>query len=266
MFLDDYYEGMILGEIWGYETEGFFESAEDVANHADQSRFRSTSWGEFMPGDIKLRDLNGDGAITPGDNTLANPGDRRVIGNTTPRYTFGINLGAAWNNMFFSAFFQGVGKRDWYPSPEANFWGQYNRPYNHIPAWHMNDGVIWSEENPDAFFPRYVSRQASAGDGILRQPQTGYLMNAAYIRLKNFQIGYNLPGHLVSQLGMRSARIYFSGENLWSWSPLYRTADNLDIENQIAQSDEMARPNEIIRQGYNYPILRSLTLGISVTF
>lgn len=265
-FLGDYYEEMKLGEIWGYETEGFFVDQADIDNHADQSRFRSTSWGEFLPGDIKLRDLTGDGAVTPGDNTFDNPGDRKVIGNTTPRYTYGINLGAAWNNIFISAFIQGVGKRDWYPSNEANFWGQYNRPYNHVPRWHLNDGIIWSEDNPDSFFPRYVSRQASTGNGILRQPQTGYLMNAAYIRLKNFQIGYDIPQHLISQTGMRNARIYFSGENLWSWSPLYRTADNLDIENQIAQSDEMARPGETIRQGYNYPILRSLTMGLSITF
>ncbi len=265
-FLNDYYEGMILGEIWGYETEGFFRDQADIDSHADQSRFRSTSGGVNHPGDIKFRDLNGDGVISPGDNTVNNPGDRRIIGNTTPRYTFGINLGAEYSSFFLSMFFQGVGKRDWYPSNEANFWGQYNRPYNHIPNWHMNDGIIWSEENPDSFFPRYVSRLASAGDGTLRQPQTGYLMNAAYVRLKNFQLGYNLPPNVVSNLGMRAARVYFSGENLWSWSPLYRTADHLDIENQIAQSDEIARPNETVRQGYNYPIMRSLTLGVSITF
>lgn len=265
-FLNDYYEGMTMGEIWGYETDGFFVDQADIDNHADQSRFRSTATGQYFPGDIKLRDLNGDGVIDPGGNTADNPGDRRVIGNTTPRYTFGINLGADWNDLFVSLFFQGVGKRDWYPSREANFWGQYNRPYNHIPAWHLDDGIIWSEENPDSFFPRYVSRIASSGSGILRQPQTGYLMNAAYIRLKNLQVGYRLPESLISQIGMRSATVYFSGENLWAWSPLYKTADNLDIENIIARSDEIARPGETIRQGYNYPIMRSLTFGVSVNF
>ncbi|HLR30934.1 MAG TPA: TonB-dependent receptor [Fodinibius sp.] len=265
-FLNDYYEGMTIGEIWGYETDGFFTSPEDVENHADQSRFRSTSWGEYFPGDIKLRDLNGDGVISPGDNTADNPGDRRVIGNTTPRYTFGVNLDLDWSNFFVSAFVQGVGKRDWYPSNEANFWGQYNRPYNHIPAWHQNEGIIWSEENPNSFFPRYVSRQASSGDGILRQQQTRYLMNAAYLRLKSLQVGYDLPFELVSRWGMRNARVFLSGENLWSWSPLYKTADHLDIENQIARSDELARPGETVRQGYNYPIMRTLSFSISLTF
>ena len=213
-----------------------------------------------------MRDLNGDGVISPGDNTADNPGDRRVIGNTTPRYTFGVNLDLDWSNFFVSAFVQGVGKRDWYPSNEANFWGQYNRPYNHVPAWHRDEGIIWSEENPDSFFPRYVSRLASSGDGILRQEQTGYLMNAAYVRLKSLQVGYDLPFELISGWGMRNARVFLSGENLWSWSPLYKTADHLDIENQIARSDELARPGEAVRQGYNYPIMRTLSFGISLTF
>ncbi|MEX1212886.1 MAG: TonB-dependent receptor [Balneolaceae bacterium] len=265
-FLNDYYEGMVVGEIWGYETDGFFTDAADIANHADQSRFRSTSTGQYHPGDVKLRDLDGDGVIGPGDNTADNPGDRRVIGNTTPRYTFGINLGAEWSNFFVSTFFQGVGKRDWYPSNEANFWGQYNRPYNHVPAWHVEEGMRWTPENPNAFLPRYVSRQASSGDGILRQQQTGYLMNAAFLRLKTLQVGYNLPIQWVESFGIRQAQVFFSGENLWSWSPLYKTADHLDIENQIAQSDEIARPNETVRQGYNYPIMRTLTFGVSITF
>lgn len=265
-FLNDHYEGKIVGEIWGYETDGFFTDQADIDNHADQSRFRSTVSGQYHPGDIKLRDLNGDGVIDPGANTAEDPGDRRVIGNTTPRYTFGVNLGADWNNVFVSAFFQGVGKRDWYPSREANFWGQYNRPYNQIPVWHLDDGIIWSEENPDSFFPRYVSRIASSSNGILSQPQTGYLMNAAYIRLKSLQVGYHLPQSLLSQFGMRSATIYFAAENLWAWSPLYKTATNLDIENTLAPRDTFVRPGDSFRHGYNYPLMRNLTLGVNITF
>jgi TonB-linked SusC/RagA family outer membrane protein len=265
-FLNNYYEGMIIGEIWGYETEGFFTSEEDIKNHASQSRFRSTSWGQFYPGDIKLRDLDGDGQIGPGSNTADNPGDRRIIGNSTPRYTYGIRLGTEWNGIFLSTFFQGVGRRDWFPSAEANFWGQYNRPYNQIPKWHLNDGIIWSEDNPNSFFPRYVSRLASSGNAMLRQTQTKYLLDASYLRLKNLQVGYHLPQGITSRLGMSAASVYFSGENLLSWSPLYKIADNQDVENLIAQSDEMARPNETIRQGYNYPMMRSLTIGLSLTF
>src|SRR5690606_32233953 len=90
--LSDYYEGMKVGEIWGYVTEGFFTSEEDIASHADQSYFQSTESRESLPGTIKLTDLNGDGVVNPGDNTVDNPGDRIIIGNETPRYAFGVNL------------------------------------------------------------------------------------------------------------------------------------------------------------------------------
>lgn len=264
--LSDYYEGQVLGEIWGYTTDGFFTSYEEIENHADQGRFRSTVEGMYHPGDIKFRDLDGDGVVGPGANTADDPGDRTVIGNSTPRYTFGINLDASWNRFFVSTFFQGIAKRDWYPSREANFWGQYNRPYNYVPLWHLEDGMIWSEQNPNAFFPRYVSRIASASDGTLSQPQTKYLMNAAYIRLKNLQVGYHLPQSLVSRWGMTAATVYFSGENLWAWSPLYRTADNLDVENTLAPRDRFVAPNDTRRNGYNYPLLTSFTMGVSVSF
>lgn len=266
-FLNDYYEGMRIGEVWGYETEGFFIDQNDINNHADQSLFNSTSWGEYFPGDLKLRDLNGDGVIGPGDNTVDNPGDQRIIGNTEPRYRIGINLGAEWSNFFVSTFFQGVLKQDWYPRNDSNlFWGQYNRPYGDIPSWHLNDGVIWTEENPsqDAFLPRYVGRQANRGGGILRATQTQYVMNMSYIRLKNVQFGYNLPPSLTNRIGMRSATVYLSGENLLTWAPFYNTVTNLDVENALNPSDPLIGGN--VGDGYNYPILRSINMGLSITF
>jgi hypothetical protein len=101
-----------------------------------------------------------DGVINNGGNTVGTPGDRKIIGNSTPRYTYGISLGADWSGFFFSTFFQGVGKMDWYPGAEnGTFWGQYNRPYNKVPKSQL--GNIWSPENPDAYFPRYrgISRK-----------------------------------------------------------------------------------------------------------
>lgn len=265
-FLDDYYEGMKVGEMWGFVTEGFFKTQEEIDNHADQSVYRSTSWGEVFPGDIKLRDVDGDGVISDGDNTATNPGDRVIIGNSAPRYAYGIDLGASWNNIFISAFFQGIGKQDWYPRYESNlFWGQYNRPYGDIPKWHLKEGMIWSEDNPDSFFPRYVSRLANRNEGILRQEQSKYVMNAAYLRLKNLQVGYNLPQRMVSKYGARATRIYFSADNLWTWSPLYDIVDNVDVENATAPSDQLFTSSNS-GDGYNYPMLKSMTIGLSVTF
>ncbi|MFC4870988.1 SusC/RagA family TonB-linked outer membrane protein [Negadavirga shengliensis] len=266
-FLNDYYPGMWIGEMWGYINDGYFTSASDVENHADQSMFLSTSSGQYFPGDIKLKDLNGDGRVTPGDNTVDNPGDRQIIGNSAPRYAYGINLSTDWNGFFVSAFFQGIGKQDWYPSNESNaFWGQYNRPYGDIPKWHLNEGIIWSEDNPDSFLPRYVTRLANRSGAILRERQSAYVMNASYIRLKNLQVGYNFSPQLLASLkGIKAARIFFSGENIWTLSPLYKIVDNIDVENVTAPSDQIFTSSNA-GDGYNYPMLKSYTLGLNVTF
>ena len=266
-FLTDFYVGQKVGEIWGYVTEGFFSSDAEIAKHARQSLFRSHSSGKWQPGDIMLQDLNGDGNITPGKNTADDPGDRVVIGNTNPRYRYGINLGANYGNAFVSTFVQGVGKQDWYPSPESNaFWGQYNRPYGFVPNWHLNPGVIWSPENPNSFLPRYASRLSNNAAGILRAPQSKYVMNAAYARLKNVQVGYNLPARFSSRIGAQSTRLYVTGDNLWTWSPLYRYADNIDVENATAPSDQFANPGGNSGDAYNYPMLKSYNIGMTVTF
>jgi TonB-linked SusC/RagA family outer membrane protein len=266
-FLTDYYVGQKVGEIWGYENEGFFTSDAQIAAHADQGLFRSHSSGKWQVGDIMLKDLNGDGKITPGKNTADDPGDRVIIGNTTPRYRFGINLGANYGSVSVASFFQGVGKQDWYPSPESNaFWGQYNRPYGFVPEWQLKPGMIWTPENPNSFLPRYASRLSNNAAGILRAPQSKYVMNAAYVRLKNLQLGYAVPTSLSRRIGARSTRLYVSGENLWTWSPLYKYADNIDVENATAPSDQFANPGGNSGDAYNYPMLRSFSIGATVTF
>lgn len=269
--LTDYYDGQKVGEIWGYETAGFFTSEEDIKNSPKQTLFKASNTGQWLPGDIKFRDLNGDGVINNGDNTVGNPGDRRIIGNSTPRYTYGVMLGADWNNFFISAFFQGVGKQDWWPGSEAgSFWGQYNRPYNKLPEWQL--GNIWSADNPNAYLPRYRGYVSQNSAGELYQTQTRYLQNAAYLRMKNVQVGYNLPRLFIKKVGMNSARVFVSGENLLTWSPLYKITKDIDIEN-IGRSDAVLNPpsssdpnSNNSGNGNNYPILKSFTFGLSATF
>jgi TonB-linked SusC/RagA family outer membrane protein len=261
--LSDYYVGMRIGEIWGYTTEGFFASQDDIAKHADQKLFLSTASGATYPGDIKLKDRNGDRVINPGAGTADNPGDRSIIGNSAPRYTYGINLGGDWNNFFLSAFFQGVGKQDWFPSTEAGvFWGQYNRPYGKIPRWHLDNH--WTPDNPDALLPRYVSRLANRAGGILREAQTRYIFNVAYLRLKNIQLGYNLPQRLVQKIHSTNARVYVSAENIWTYSPLYKITKDIDPEN-TGPSDQLFTSGNA-GDAYNYPMLKGVTFGLSITF
>lgn len=260
--LTDYYAGQKYGEIWGYENDGYWTSANVAGAAAAQALFKASNSGQWLPGDIKFKDRNGDGVINNGANTLADHGDMRVIGNSSPRYSYGLGLNASWNNFFFSSFFQGVAKQDWWPGGEADvFWGQYNRPYNFMPKSQV--GKIWSEENPDTYFPRYRGYVAQNGAGELYAKQTKYLQNAAYIRLKNIQIGYNLPKSMISRVKLNAARFYISAENLWSWSPLYKVTRDLDPES-IGRSDAVTDVNNS-GNGNNYPILKSVTLGLSIT-
>lgn len=265
--LSDYYEGQTLGEIWGYETEGFFIDDADIASHAKQDpQMRASPTGKWFPGDIKLKDLNGDGFINVGENKVGKSGDRKIIGNSAPRYLYGVNLGADWHNFSVSAFFQGVGKQQWYPSTETEmFWGQYNRPYNNIPTFHL--GNMWTPENTDAYFPRTMSRAASSNTNrTLGVAQTRYLQNVAYVRLKNLQVGYNLPTKWINRIGMRSAKVFFSGENLFTYSPMYKIVKNtIDVENAVP-SDQDLNSGSTNGDGYNYPLMKSYSFGVNIGF
>ena len=265
--LSDYYEGQTLGEIWGYETEGFFIDDADIASHAKQDpQMRASPTGKWFPGDIKLKDLNGDGFINVGENKVGKSGDRRIIGNSAPRYLYGVNLGADWHNFSFSVFFQGVGKQQWYPSTETEmFWGQYNRPYNNIPTFHL--GNMWTPQNTDAYFPRTMSRAASSNTNrTLGVAQTRYLQNVAYVRMKNLQVGYNLPSKWINRIGMRSAKVFFSGENLFTYSPMYKIVKHtIDVENAVP-SDQDLNSGSTNGDGYNYPLMKSYSFGVNVGF
>lgn len=172
-YLDDYYEGMRVGEIWGYETEGLFKDQADIDNHATQKLIKSSSKNIWYPGDVKLKDQDGNGAIDYGTNRVDDHGDLKVIGNSLPRFAYSINLSGDWNNFFISAFFQGVGKQDWYPSSECIFWGQYNRPYNNLPTWHVDN--YWTEDNQGAYLPRYAGYNTSIRDTKQsKQSKKGY--------------------------------------------------------------------------------------------
>lgn len=266
--LSDFRVGQKVGEIWGYTTEGFFADSADILAHANQSFIQSRNSRAWLPGDLKFRDINGDGKIDVGSQTQANPGDLSVIGNTTPRYSYGVNLNGAWKSVSLGAFFQGVGKQDWHPNSEADyFWGAYNRPYNNIPSWHMAPGVIWdpANPNPNAFFPRLNGYASLGGERQMSRPQTKYLMSVAYLRLKNLQVGYDLPKSWLSRVGARRAKLYLSGENLWTYSPLYKIVKNVDVEN-ISNGSDRILTSGTSGDGLNYPLMRTFVSGVTLTF
>jgi len=257
-----YYVGSKIGEIWGYESMGFFASEEDVANHADQSFLINSNNRQWFRGDLKFADTNGDGVINQGENTVDNPGDRSIIGNNSARYQFGFNFSANWKGFGLSAFFQGIAKRDWYFAPEADlFYGPYNRPYGFQPKIMMND--YWTEENPDAYWPRLRGYTALGTNRSLGAAQTGYLQNASYLRLKNVTLDYTFPAHWIEKAGMKSAMIYVSGQNILTFSGLYKHTDNFDPEIIENPSGGMTNSHG---QGDAYPMLKTYTVGLNLSF
>ena len=258
--LDDYYEGMTVGEVWGYTTDGLFRSDADAKGYVN-TIIKASNDGSWHAGDVKFIDRNENGKIDYGENTVDNPGDKVVLGNTEPRFIYSFTLSGDWNNFFLSAFFQGVGRQYWFPGQESSFWGQYNRPYNSLPSWHLNN--YWTEENPDAYLPRYATYNGACGWSSVATDR--YRQNVAYLRLKNLQVGYNLPKQWISKLYMQNARVYLSGENLICWSPLYKRTKDFDVSNASSGKDSDLNDNKM-GDGNSYPLLRSISLGLSVTF
>lgn len=270
--LTDYYEGMELGEIWGLHVVGLFADNADVANSADQSAFftQNRRGNKFEPGDLKFEDKDGSNAIDWGKNTADDPGDMTVIGNELPRLCYGINLNFDWKGIGLSLFFQGVGKRDWYPSINAGmFWGKYARPYSMQPISHIGNQWTAEDPNPDAFWPKTASYLATDAKGTLgKVANDRYLVDASYCRLKNITLEYSLPEKVVRKMKMEGFKIYLSGENLFTMSPMKKWTKVFDPEViSSGDSDLNGVYNAQSKaDGNSYPMLRSVTLGVNITF
>lgn len=236
-----YYKGKTLGEIWGYTTEGLFQSDEE-AQSWDQSYITPEPW---MAGDVKYADINGDKKIDIGDNTLEDHGDLSIIGNSMPRYSYSCLMNGSWKGIDIGMIWQGVGKRDlWLSSP--NFWGS---------GWiwtavafeeHMD---FWTEENRDAYFAKPRMDKAFRN----RQVQTRYLQSGAYLRLKSLQISYTLPVRFTQKAFIKTLKIYGTGENLLTFTRLIKTFD----------PESTAGVNGA---GFVYPLQKNLSFGINITF
>ncbi len=145
----------------------------------------------YRAGDLKFRDLDNN-VINKGDDTVYDPGDREIIGNETPRYNYSFRLGADWNGFDLGIFFQGVGKRDWYPNHlSTGFWGPYSPGIHEFYSENFMD-QCWSKRIPEVYFPRF-SRLPDVQRQSIRVNNDRYLQNASYIRLKNLTVGYTLP-------------------------------------------------------------------------
>lgn len=253
-FAMDYYEGMRVGEIWGYRTGGLFASdAEAAAYDVDQSSVNGGQKDGPLGGDLKFLDLDGNKIISIGSNSVDDPGDREIIGNSEPRFNYGINLGFSWCNFDVSIFIQGIGRMDWYPPSNCMaFWGPYARPYASLIPKDFHT-MYWTEDNPDAYYPRPRGYIALGDNRALTVANDRYLQNIGYCRLKNVTIGYSLPQKWMKKIKADGIRIYFTGENLAYLSGL--KSDYID--------PELAMTGGELRV---YPWQKTFIFGIDINF
>ena len=259
-FAKSYYEGMRIGDIWGFVTDGLFatdEEAQKYANSVDLSYMVDGLTGGWKAGDIKFVDLDGDGEVSIGSNNVNDPGDRKILGNSLPSLSYGFTGGLRAYGFDASVFFQGTGDHYWYPDGHMmSFWGPYSYPYQTFLQKNFMDKV-WTEDNTDAYFPRAMAYSTTSGP--MSKVNDRYLQNIRYMRLKNLTVGYTIPINLTKKIGVEQARIYFSGENLFYWSPLKKITAYVDPEAAIDRSNETY--NETF-----YPWQKTFMFGVDITF
>lgn len=259
--LTNFYEGQVLGQIWGLTTDRLIQANDVITNSGltvngvDYKNLRAGGNFQFGAGDIMYKDLNGDNAITRGDGTALNPGDLKIIGNSTPRYQYSLRLGGVFYGFDVDAFFQGVGKRD--------FWSGTSDIilpfYQNTDAMFAHQTDYWTPTNTDAYYPRPFPGHNSNAIGTYAPgqnnfiSQTRYLLNMSYLRLKQLTLGYTLPKAMSQRIGMDKIRPYVSGVNLWTLKD-----SRLPIDPEISEGE--------VHFGRTYPFQKTWSVGIQLSF
>lgn len=256
MLLNQNYAGKTIGEIWGFETDRYFTSDDDMDDKATIPDQRALANGNFVygPGDIKYKDLNGDSVINGGKVTATDHGDLKVIGNSQPRYQYSFRIGGSWKNFDLDLFFQGVGKRELWG------WGDIALPlYRGSDIMYDHQLDYWTESNTNAKYPRPYSGNATGKIAGLQNggnnfyPQTKYLLNLAYLRLKNVTLGYSFSPELLKRMHLQKLRFYVSAQNLADI--ISHVGVPLDPEITTGESDFIGR---------TFPFQRSYSFGVQV--
>jgi TonB-linked SusC/RagA family outer membrane protein len=260
--LDTYIAGQMAGDIWGYTTIGIAKTQEEMDAHLASltDGGQNAVGANWRAGDIMYKDLNDDGKISRGSNTLTDPGDLSVIGNTSPRYSYGMDLKADWKGFDIRTFIQGIGKRDFFMTKNTSYGNQYYfwGPVNtwagtwfkqHLDYFRPADTQSPLGPNVDSYYPRPIMDDYSDKN---RQIQTRYLLSAAYARLKNLQVGYTLPSSMTKKVGIEKLRVYFSGENLLTITKMPEMFDAETVDGGWG--------------GNIYPLSKTLSFGASINF
>ncbi|MEP2510854.1 MAG: TonB-dependent receptor [Reichenbachiella sp.] len=257
--ISNFYVGQTIGEIWGYETDGFYTVDDFVEGTLDAHLSGVNrqlkdgvvagfpTQGVPFPGDVKYVDQDGDGIIDAGSNTLEDPGDRKIIGNSRRKYIYAITGNASYKGFDLSFNLTGVAKRD------RDIVGDLDFPYiSQFDNLFKHQLDYWTPDNQDAFYPRmYGDINANPGDrgnyGFSQQVQTKYLYSAAYLRIKNITVGYTFPESIAERINFTKIRIYVSGENLHTFTDL----------------PEGVLPDQSVSV---YPVMRNIAFGAQLSF
>lgn len=251
--LNTYNSGEMMGDIWGYETIGIAKTQEEMDAHlatlpnGGQNAI-GTNW---KAGDIMYADLNGDGKISAGASTLNDHGDLKIIGNTSPRFSFGFDLGASWKGFDAKVFLQGVMKKDYSPAASNYFfWGQVGIWTSTVLQEHLDyfrdDPDHPLGLNTDSYYPRPLFNNKN------KQTQSQYILNAAYVRLKNIQLGYTIPSEISKKISIQKLRVYVSAQNFVTITKMETMFDAETVDGGWG--------------GSVYPLCKVISLGANVNF
>ncbi len=260
--LSAYYPGQKLGEIWGYEVEGFYTVDDFVDTNSWKLKDGVTSIKgvAVRPGDLKFKNLRDDklstNQIDKGDGTLDNPGDQKVIGNSLPRYLYGITLGASYKGFDLNIFMQGTGQRDAWIANNLTF-PMYIYSTNDIKFQPLFEGLTdywkpvdaangdYTAQNPNAKYPRVYGQNPTTGSNYGNKSDR-YLQDASYFRIKNITLSYTVPKTVISKIGLTQLKGFVSVENLATFSSLPSGIDPETLK-------------------WNYPAFRTISFGINFT-
>ena len=246
---ETYRVGMELGEIWGYVTDRLYTVDDFDADGKLKPGIAKVEGYNPNPGDILYKDLDGNDIINSGTSTTKDPGDRKIIGNNTRRYQYGIHGSASWNGFSLSFLLQGVGKRD--------LWVMNDLFYPHYDAWTtVYDSQLnyWTPENTNSYFPR-IYEKAAGNTNANTRVQTRYLQDGSYLSIRNITLSYNFPSKWMSKIGVNNLAVFFSGENLYTFDHLPK---GLDPERSVT--------DDLGQRGFTYPYMRQYSFGINLSF
>ncbi len=234
--------GHPIGSFYLYEQEGIFQSAADVFASAYQGK-------NIQPGDVKFKDQNGDGVI--------NEDDRTFLGSAIPKYTFGATANLEYRNFDLSVFFQGQYGNKIYSQVNMDIEGFYR-------AFNVTQRVYdqrWHGEGTSNTMPRVSFNGASNN----KYPSSRFLEDGSYVRLKNLQIGYTIPGKIVSRFRIKSLRLYVTGQNLWTLTNYTGLDPEMHISDNVKRDTYGGDVGAGIDWG-TYPSARSYIVGLNLNF